>query len=84
MTEGLAKEREMVKAYLKPIPPDPDLEKMDKNTLTYRYKQRKGACILCFNTATRMLIYELEGCTKIERYCGVCISKVTNQSSSGI
>ncbi len=48
MTEGLAKEREMVKAYLKPIPPDPDLEKMDKNTLTYRYKQRKGRvyCVL--------------------------------------
>lgn len=67
-----------------PIPPDPDLEKMDKNTLTYRTRQRKGACILCFNTASRMLIYELEGCIKIERYCDVCISKVTTQSTSGI
>ncbi len=73
------------KGHVIPIPPDPGLEKMNKNTLTYRYKQRKGACILCFNTATRMLIYELEGCTKIERYCDVCILKVTTtQSTSGI
>jgi hypothetical protein len=77
----------MTEGHVIPIPADPELEKMDKNTLTYRYKKRKAACILCFNTATRMLIYELEGCTKIERYCDVCITKVTTkatQSTSGI
>jgi hypothetical protein len=75
----------MTEGHVIPIPPDPELDKMDKKTLTYRYKKRKAACILCSNTATRMLIYELEGCTKIERYCDLCISKVTTtQSISGI
>jgi hypothetical protein len=72
------------RGHVIPIPPNPELENMNKNSMTYRYKMRKGACILCFNTATRMLIYELEGCTKIERYCDVCILKVTSQSTSGM
>ena len=95
MSEGITKEGERVhththmfaEGHVIPIPPDPELEKMDKKTQTYRYKMRKAACILCFNKATKMLIYELEGCSKIERYCDVCIAKVTTteaQSTSGI
>jgi hypothetical protein len=77
MTEDVVKR-------LKPIPPDPEMEKMDKKSMAYRYKQRRLACILCVNTATQMLVYELEGCTKIERYCDGCASKIINQSTSGI
>jgi len=68
MTEDVVK-------HLKPIPPDPVMEKMDKKSMAYRYKLKRLQCITCFNTATQWLVYELEGCTKIERYCDACASK---------
>jgi hypothetical protein len=49
------------RGYLIPIPPDPYLEKMNKNSMVYRNRQRKLACILCANTATQILVHELEG-----------------------
>jgi len=70
--------------YLKPILPDPDIEKMDKKSAGYRYRQRRLSCITCFNTATQMMCYDIEGATIIERYCDNCVSKMTNQSTSGI
>lgn len=79
----MTEEKVKRKGYLKPIPPDPDLDKMNKNSMAYRYKQRRLACILCVNTATQMMCYDVDGATKIERYCDACLSKA-NQSTSGI
>lgn len=74
------------KGYVIPISPDPDLEKLNKKSMAYRKRLRKLACILCANIATQILIYELDGCTKLERYCDSCVSKQKeeNQSTSGI
>jgi hypothetical protein len=60
---------------IKPIPADPELEKMDKNSMAYKYKQRRLSYITCFETATQMICYDIEGATVIERYCDNCALK---------
>jgi hypothetical protein len=65
------------KWYLKPIPRDPALDKMDKKTAAYRYKLHKLSCILCTNTATQMMCFDVDGSTVIQRYCDACVSKIT-------
>jgi hypothetical protein len=62
--------------YLKPIPPDPALDKMDKKSSAYRYKLRRLSCIMCYNIATQMMCYDVNGAIVIERYCDDCVSKV--------
>ena len=64
------------KSYFKPIPPNKELEAMDKNTVYYRRKQNRLRCLLCANTATKMLVQELEGYKRVERYCDLCTLKV--------
>ncbi len=56
MTGGVINDRERGKGYFKPIPRDPVFEKMDKNSMAYRFKQRRLACILCVDTATQKLV----------------------------
>jgi hypothetical protein len=34
-----------------------------------------GACVTCAGISKYYLIYDLDGCSKIERYCGPCIEK---------
>jgi len=67
-------EQGLRKSYFKPIPPDKELDKLDKNSVTYSRRQRRRRCCMCANTATQMLALELEGCKKIERYCDSCAS----------
>jgi hypothetical protein len=71
-------------SYLKPISRDEWFEGLDKNSMQYRYEERRRMCILCLNQATQMMCYQTDGCMKIERYCDECASKMTNQSGSGI
>jgi hypothetical protein len=73
---------EEIQGHVIPIPPDPDLDKMDKKTAAYRYKLHKLSCILCTNIATQMICFDVDG-AMIRRYCDACVSKVTNQSTSG-
>ena len=78
---------EQRKSYFKPIPPDPELEKLNPNTMYYRKKQNNRLrCSMCPATATKILVRQLEGCKKIERYCDSCALKAQsiNQSTSGI
>ena len=77
------------KSYFKPIFPDPKLEKLDKNSINYKRRQKTRRCCICAETATKMLVHELEGCKRIERYCENCAVKakqdiLTRQSTSGI
>jgi hypothetical protein len=62
--------------YLKPIPRDEKFERLDKKSMQYRYEERKRMCILCLNQATQIMHYQMDGCTKIERYCDTCASKL--------
>ena len=34
-----------------------------------------GACVTCAGISEYYLIYDLDGCSKIERYCGPCVEK---------
>lgn len=74
MIEGLAKGKE--RGYMKSIPPNPELDKPDKKSMAYKYQLKKLQSITCFNQATQMMCYELEGCMLIERYCDTCTSKI--------
>jgi hypothetical protein len=79
----------MTPVQVKPIPRDENFERMDKNSMTYRNQQHKRMCILCLNQATQILSFQMDGCTKVERYCDSCASKIlqlvnNNQSTSGI
>jgi hypothetical protein len=71
MTESIVKG----KGYLKPIPPNAELERLDKKSAAYKYKLKRLQCITCFNTATQMMCYDVDGATKIERYCDACVLK---------
>ena len=72
------------KGTLKPIPSDPEMEKMDKNTAAYKYKLKRLQCITCAEQATQMMCYDVDGAVLVERYCDACLSKLSNQSTSGI
>ena len=39
---------------------------MDKNSMKYRKRLKIRACCLCANLATQMLVYQLEGCKKVD------------------
>ena len=71
----MIEQQQQRKSYFKPIPRDQDLDSMDKNSMKYRRRLRLRACMLCTNLATQMLVRELEGCKKVERYCDACASK---------
>ena len=72
MNEGVKK------VYTKHIPPEPTKGKLDKKSSEYKNKQRRLACIICFEVATQMLCYLMDGCVKIERYCDACASKINS------
>jgi hypothetical protein len=61
--------------YVRPIPRDPVIEKLDKHSKGYRYRERRLTCITCFNQATQMLCFDLDGCKVIEQYCDLCLEK---------
>ena len=63
--------------YVKPIPPDESIEKMNKKTQKFRTREKSRMCILCFNAATQMMCYDVDGATLIERYCDTCIRTFT-------
>jgi hypothetical protein len=72
------------KGTLRPIPSDPAMERMDKNTAGYKYKLKRLQCIICPERATQMMCYDVDGAMLVERYCNACLSKLSNQSTSGI
>jgi hypothetical protein len=70
----IEEQQQQKKGYLKPIPPDESLERMNKNSLVYRKRKRQLECSACFNQATQMMCYDVDGATVIERYCDSCIA----------
>ena len=54
------------KGTLKPIPSDPEMEKMDKNTAPYKYKLKRLQCITCAEQATQMMCYDVDGAVLVE------------------
>ena len=56
------------KPYFKPIPRDDEFESLDKKSWRWRRAQQRKQCCLCQNTAIQWLVFELEGCKKVERY----------------
>ena len=76
--------------YFKAIPPDAELQKLKKDSWAYRHRQKTRRCCICSETATMLLVQELEGYKRIEKYCETCGLKTkqdilsNRQSMSGI
>jgi hypothetical protein len=62
--------------YLKPMPSDPRLEKMDKKTFEYRSRMHIRECIMCDKEATQLLCFEGDGYSKIEKYCDFHVTQL--------
>ena len=76
----MIEQQQQRKPYFKPIPPDPELEKLNKNSWAYRRRQKQLRCCICAETATKMLVQELEGYKRIEKYCETCALKAKQES----
>ena len=78
----MIEQQQQRKPYFKQIPPDPELSKLKKDSWAYGRRQRQLRCCMCANVATKMLVYQLEGCKRLERYCDGCAlsCNVTNIS----
>jgi hypothetical protein len=61
---------------IKPIPPDPILERKDKKSAAYANEIKKLQCKICFNIATQMACFDMDGAILIERYCDNCIKAI--------
>ena len=78
MTGGLMTNEDKItvkRKYFQPIPPDPEFEKMGKNTNKYKTRERSKMCIHCLNIATQWLCYDVDGATFRERMCDTCIKE---------
>jgi len=49
-----------------------DTTEKDKDIILRRIT---GACVTCGGISEYYVIYHLNGCSKIERYCGPCLEK---------
>jgi len=57
---------------LKKILESNDITDKDKHLVLRRIT---GACVTCAGISEYYLIHDLDGCSKIERYCSPCIEK---------
>ena len=63
------------RGYVKPIPPDLEILAIDKKSQEYKIREKRLQCRTCFDIATQMLCFDLDGCKVIERYCDSCLEK---------
>jgi hypothetical protein len=61
-------------SYLKPIEPDPELQKESVNT-KYAILMRSRKCTTCNNLATQMACYDVDGAILTRKYCDDCIKQ---------
>ncbi len=57
------------------------LNRMSRSTTDYdreyiRKRTGTGSCVLCENFATFIATYDVDGATRIERYCDRCVKSV--------
>jgi hypothetical protein len=65
--------------YLKPMPPDPEFENMDKRTAHYKHKLTGKKFIIYNNLATQLACCDVDGAMFIEKYCDDCIKSKKHQ-----
>ena len=72
----MIEQQQQKKPYFKAIPPDPELSKLKQGSWAWRRRQGQLRCCMCAKVAVKMLITQMEGCKRIERFCEECTPKL--------
>ena len=74
----MIEQQQQKKPYFKEIPPDPELSKLREGSWAWWLRQAQIRCCMCANVGTRLLVRELDGYKRVEKYGDGCAGEIGN------